>query len=329
MAALGRLTACYTVGATLGPALGGYLGANVDHYAGAKLAVGGSLLSALLSYLYVPLKVGLEAEEEIEEKKGEGEKEGFLKEGKDEKKGLLKEGDGAVGRMRRCVSAAWGLLLTKVLTGAANSMMATALPLILKNTFEFREDELGFAQSAMTFLTALCNAFFLGPLAAALGSLVAVIRLCLFGTVLGLAAQAALASSGSLSAEALISCRLLLNLFQFILAGNLTGESTGRVPPELKGSLLGLEHSLFAAVRVFSPTAAVSILGSSGVVGLTLTSAAIYAVTAVAWVLPSSRTSSTPSQGQAAATAAAAGAPSSANYDPIPAEPSPEQKKAK
>ena len=45
-AALGRLTAAYTVGATIGPALGGHLARAGDLYAGARLAVVGSLLSA-------------------------------------------------------------------------------------------------------------------------------------------------------------------------------------------------------------------------------------------------------------------------------------------
>jgi len=47
-AALGRMTTAYTIGATIGPALGGYL-ASSDLYAGARLAVWGSLISVILS----------------------------------------------------------------------------------------------------------------------------------------------------------------------------------------------------------------------------------------------------------------------------------------
>ena len=49
---LGQMTTAYTVGATIGPALGGYLG-TTDLYVGARLAVGGSLLSVLLSMIFL------------------------------------------------------------------------------------------------------------------------------------------------------------------------------------------------------------------------------------------------------------------------------------
>lgn len=53
-AALGRMTTAYTVGATIGPALGGYLAESGDFYLGAKLAVVGSLVSVVLSILFLP-----------------------------------------------------------------------------------------------------------------------------------------------------------------------------------------------------------------------------------------------------------------------------------
>uniref|UniRef100_A0A061QUN5 Solute carrier family 22 member 18 n=1 Tax=Tetraselmis sp. GSL018 TaxID=582737 RepID=A0A061QUN5_9CHLO len=293
VAALGRLTACYTVGATLGPALGGYLGANVDHYFGAKLAVFGSLLSAAIAFVFVPPDLrpesGLAGSNPSEGSKAEAEagKMSFLH------------------RTRHILGSTYDLMMIKIGTGLANSMMGSTMPLVLKNSFDFREHELGLAQSAMTFLSSLCNAFFLGPLAAALGSLVAVIRLCLLGTIAAFSAQAALLSVGALTANAFILLRLVLHLFQFILSSNLTGESTGRVPAELKGTLLGMEHGLFSAVRVFSPTAAVSLLGSHGLMGLTAAGAGIYAAVAAAWSLLSAH-------GKAAAAGREADAPETA-----------------
>ena len=44
-----------------------------------------------------------------------------------------------------------------------------------------------------------------------------------------------------------------LSVYQFILSNTLTSESTQRVSDNEKGTLLGLEHSLFAAARVFAP----------------------------------------------------------------------------
>jgi OCT family organic cation transporter-like MFS transporter 18 len=52
-AALGRMTTAYTVGATVGPALGGYLAEKSDLYAGARVAVWGSILSIVLSVVYL------------------------------------------------------------------------------------------------------------------------------------------------------------------------------------------------------------------------------------------------------------------------------------
>ena len=52
-AALGRMTTAYTAGATLGPALGGYLASKTDLYAGARLAVWGSMASVFLSMAYL------------------------------------------------------------------------------------------------------------------------------------------------------------------------------------------------------------------------------------------------------------------------------------
>ena len=50
--ALGLLVTSYTIGATVGPALGGLIGASGDYYYGARLAAAGSLLSAALTLLY-------------------------------------------------------------------------------------------------------------------------------------------------------------------------------------------------------------------------------------------------------------------------------------
>ena len=51
--ALGRVTTAYTIGATLGPAMGGYLAEHGDLYVGAKLAVAGSILSVQIGRAHV------------------------------------------------------------------------------------------------------------------------------------------------------------------------------------------------------------------------------------------------------------------------------------
>ena len=49
--ALGMLMTSYTIGATIGPFVGGLVGASGDYYFGAQLATGGSILSIFLSML--------------------------------------------------------------------------------------------------------------------------------------------------------------------------------------------------------------------------------------------------------------------------------------
>lgn len=48
VAALGRLTVCYTIGSIIGPAVGGLIGATGDYQLGAQASVAGSLLSVVL-----------------------------------------------------------------------------------------------------------------------------------------------------------------------------------------------------------------------------------------------------------------------------------------
>ncbi|KAK3253612.1 hypothetical protein CYMTET_22085 [Cymbomonas tetramitiformis] len=253
MAALGRLTACYTAGATVGPALGGYLGASGDYYFGAKLAVCGSLLSAVLSYAFVPAHLVTSASETEPPKA-------------DVKTSL-----------KTVFLSAYDLFLVKGVTGVANSMQSTAFPLIAKNYFSFQEEQMGLAQSAMTLATTVCSIFLPGPLTSALGSSIAVVRLCLWGSILGLALQTLLLAY---AVENLITLffisKLFVSVFQFLLSTSLTGESVGRVPAECKGTLMGTEHALFSVVRVFTPALAVAVLEANGVIGVSAYAAVMY-----------------------------------------------------
>jgi len=75
---------------------------------------------------------------------------------------------------------------------------------------------------------------------------------------------------------------ILLSVFQYVLGTTITGVSTSRVDASSKGTLLGLEHCLFAAARVFAPTMGISILNAGGVSHVCGVCAVIFlAVTAV------------------------------------------------
>ena len=50
VAALGRLTVCYTIGSIIGPGVGGLIGASGNYYLGAQASVIGSLFSVFLCF---------------------------------------------------------------------------------------------------------------------------------------------------------------------------------------------------------------------------------------------------------------------------------------
>ena len=133
-AALGRLTTAYTIGATVGPTVGGYLGTTGDLYRGARLAVGVSLLSALLS-LGLPKGTWVRKDSD---KTGSGVWRSF-----------------EIARRPNVR----GLLLVKVLGSVASSMYGTTYPLVLTTDLGLNAQTLGFFMSASSIAVAILGAF--------------------------------------------------------------------------------------------------------------------------------------------------------------------------
>ena len=144
-AALGRLTTAYTIGATVGPTVGGYLGAAGDLYRGARLAVGVSLLSALLS---LGLPKGRWVRKDPENNKPGGVWRSF-----------------EIARR----PAVRGLLLVKVVGSVASSMYGTTYPLVLTQNLGLDARTLGFFMSAASIAVAILGAFGMAPLVGAFG----------------------------------------------------------------------------------------------------------------------------------------------------------------
>lgn len=287
--ALGRLTTCYAVGMVVGPSIGGILGSTGDYHMGGKLAAAGSLLSVLLTAFLPATPSGSSGSAY---KKDEGDNVPST-----EANSLLSlernsvaatsasnsdvatsststsvEKDMHVGGLMTKLSRIWssvGILLSaKVITSVANSMNSTVFPLILKDVYSFDEQQLGFAMSFLSGLNSVINALFIGPFVAYLGGqLITVIRVSLVGLFLASLFQG-LASFTEVqravgSREALVSyigTSLVLSCFQYLLSTTITAESTGRVAADAKGTLLGLEHSLFAGARIMSPQWGISLL---------------------------------------------------------------------
>lgn len=256
--ALGRLTTAYTIGGVFGPYIGGYLGASGDYYLGAKLAMAGSMAAVALVIGVLPARIDASI--------NYGERDPNLKP--------------AAPLMRRvgAVLQVCGLLLfCKAATGVANSMGRSSQPLILKNELGFSESDMGTFMSANFMFGGFASGFLLGPLTAFLGGdLKLVIRNSVLAMALLYAAQAAMYSPSSTSFVTtvlpphapFIVFNALLAVFQFSLASASTACTTSLVEPSMKGTLLGLEHSLFAIARVFGPATGVALLASFGVSGV-------------------------------------------------------------
>mmetsp|Transcript_19151 Transcript_19151/g.24846 ORF Transcript_19151/g.24846 Transcript_19151/m.24846 type:complete len:436 (+) Transcript_19151:120-1427(+) len=235
-AALGRLTTAYTVGATLGPALGGILGARGDYYRGARLAVIGSIFSMLLAVL-LP-KESSNTNQSTDQHHSSSNHDISTK----------KRGQIALAK------SVWPLLITKTMTGVTNSILGTALPLVLRD-IGFDEKRLGLSMSVSSALVAIVGAFCLGPLSLALPGASLPARALLFKTVAVLILGLAASSGISILLATIIALHAAI---AHVLATSMTSVSVGSVQRNEQGTLLGIEHALFALSRIFGPSFATS-----------------------------------------------------------------------
>lgn len=238
--ALGRMTTAYTLGATIGPFLGGYLVDTVgDLYLGAKLAVVGSLVSVVLSLKFLPNASHSNSSNNPSVRRGRS----FLDD-------LRNSGELA---MR---SNLWPLLLLKVLGGVSASMISTAMPLVLTQKLHFDPSQLGFNMSSSMFAVAAFGAVAMAPLTSQLGprgmARIGLVSRALFETVLA----SIVANSSNNDADSVlrvVTVSVLYALSSHALATGLTTQTTGVVDKTEQGALLGLEHGLFSLARIGAP----------------------------------------------------------------------------
>jgi OCT family organic cation transporter-like MFS transporter 18 len=272
---LGRLAMSYTVGSVLGNIIGGYIGSSKDYYFAAKIAVFGSLISVILSLslpTYSDFKHYSSSRNNIEDYNDN--------DLSDQKQ---KENFWQKLKVPEILRSVWLLLFSKVITSVANAMGQAAFPLILKNTYQLNEKSVGLSMSALSGFNAVINGSLLGKITTLLGSkLLAVISNCML-LLIGLSIiQAALAAP---SVEQYIpgnglytfmASTAVLSVFQYVIATSITSESTSRVDENSKGTLLGLEHCLFAAARVFAPQTGVFLLQYGGITAVSSASSLVF-----------------------------------------------------
>jgi hypothetical protein len=192
--------------------------------------------------------------------------------------------EGFVAKVIAVIRLVWLILFTKVVTSVANSISATVFPLILKNVFSIGEQKLGLIMSAMSFFNAIVNGLLMAPIVEwAGGQLGTVSRICLSSMALLSGFQAFLALPDAINLYSFLSLAFVISMFQYVLGTTLTSDSTSRVADDAKGTLLGLEHSLFAVARVFAPYMASNLLISGGTATVCAVPSLIFATVYVVW----------------------------------------------
>ena len=235
--ALGRMTTAYTIGATIGPALGGFLVDTVgDLYLGAKLAAVGSLVSVFLSVWFLPNSHSNNGNDL-------GSHRSLLQD-------LRNSGEIAIR------SNLWPLLMIKVLGGFSAGMNSTALPLVLTQKLRFEPSQLGMNMSTSMFAVAAFGAVAMAPLASHLGppgmAKIGLISRALLVTILA-SIVAATTSNDVHSVLRIVTISVLYSMASHALATGLTTQTTGVVDKTEQGALLGLEHGLFSLARIGAP----------------------------------------------------------------------------
>ena len=271
-AALGRMTTAYTVGATIGPALGGYLGER-DLYAGARLAVWGSVVSIVLSAVYLKNRV----------KENHRETNGIRRSIRDNS---TQNNTSFVQSVKRTVSylqhpIVGPLLFIKLLNGVSSSAFSTILPLILANNLNFTTAELGYYMSANSLSVAVFACVGIGPSMKVMGDradqlafwgvAMRSISFVTFGLVVAQImtnmTEDATNDGMAIGNSSLVTTTLAsiaVSLASHAHATSLTTLTTGSVSSDDRGAILGLEHGLFSMARVVGPPLGTTLLSSRG-----------------------------------------------------------------
>ena len=205
--------------------------------------------------------------------------------------------------------------------GISNSIASFAFPLILKDIYGLQESGLvriinfgreyyhdyvrlmdvnvlqGLSMSVMSAFNAFVNSFLLSPISQYFNeNLMDLIKSCSFWMFVFYGVQFFFAGTTfSPPLELLngyypfITTCIVLSMYQYILATVITSESTTRVQQESKGTLIGLEHSLFALARIFTPQIGLTVLTWGGVAGISGVCGSIFFGTYAAWVFLSKR----------------------------------------
>jgi OCT family organic cation transporter-like MFS transporter 18 len=264
--ALGRMTTAYTVGATLGPALGGFLAIEGDYYASARLAVCGSIVSVFLSIACLKDRVNNHHHHEghVEADKRSGSSQ------KIHQKSFTKSIHNTFSYLSH--PKLGPLLFLKLLNGVSSSAFTTVLPLLLMNKLHLDTSQLGLFMSASSLSVAIFASVGIAPFMsfvgnrserlAILGMAGRIVSVMCFG---GIVSWSLLDLKENSSKEWLwlaTAVSTVISISSHMHATSVTTLTTGAVTVNERGAILGLEHGLFSLARVIGPTIGTFLLGS-------------------------------------------------------------------
>jgi len=153
---------------------------------------------------------------------------------------------------------------------------------------------MGTVMAAQFAFGGFANAFLLAPLTKLLGGHVGVVvRNCvvIMGTTYFV--QAFVFSSyvtlpgGAAKGYIYIGLALFLSIFQFSLSTSITAATTTIVPKHLVGTLMGIEHSMFALAGILGPIVGTQVFEYAGVAGLAAVCGMLFFAVMALWVVAS------------------------------------------
>ena len=277
--ALGRLVFSYQIGLIIGPYLGGKIASYWTDKASGYYFVG--KIAAAISIFQVILTLLLPNMEKIENNTNVNY----------QQTEIVKKKDTIFDKIYSLFKLVGVLLFTKIISGTANSIIATTFPLILKDHFKLNEEESGIIYSTISFTNAVSNLFLLSPLInyfdnnynIAIKSSLQIIGICslLQGLCFIVSESPPSSTTESIILFGYLGLSICYTVFQYLLATSITTDSTRRVKPSSTGLLLSIEHSLFALARVFAPQLAIFILKFYGPSSPSLIVGLIYSIIVV------------------------------------------------
>ncbi len=224
-----------------------------DLFAGARLAVWGSIISVLLSLLF------------LKDRNNNGNKTNY------DPQSFLQSIHTTLSYLRHPTIGP--LLFIKLLNGVSSSAFTTVLPLVLVNKLHLNTSQLGYFMSASSLSVAIFASFGISfsmslvgnrsDRLASLGIANRIVSIMCFGGVVSWCLLHMMDADKTMEAEQHILPKeglwlativsIAVSISSHMHATSLTTLTTGAVSADQRGAILGLEHGLFSLARVVGP----------------------------------------------------------------------------